>query len=84
MDVVAGFRERDALDPINGVNLGITRIAVMFHPLFDAVTARVVGGKRQDVASSLAGASELKLSASLMRKPLVSLGSPGECMSTRF
>src|SRR6202043_2555572 len=35
LDVVAGFRERNALDPIDRIDLGIARIAVAFDPFLD-------------------------------------------------
>src|ERR1700687_3522700 len=34
-DVVARLGERDALDPVDGIDLGIARTAVLRHPLLD-------------------------------------------------
>src|SRR5216683_7575934 len=36
LDVVARLGERDALDPVGGIDLGIARIAVLCHPLLDS------------------------------------------------
>src|SRR6266446_7501571 len=36
LDVVARLGERDALDPVDGIDLGIARIAVLCHPLLDS------------------------------------------------
>ena len=41
LDVVARFGERNALNPINSINLGIARIAVLGHPLLDPPAARI-------------------------------------------
>src|ERR1700736_2912850 len=36
LHVIAGLGERDQLDPVNRVDLGIARIAVTLDPFFDA------------------------------------------------
>ena len=43
LDVVARFGKRDALDPVNRVDLGIARIAVLCHPLPDPPAAGIFG-----------------------------------------
>ena len=53
LDVVARLGERDALDPIDRVDLGIARIAVLRHPLLDPAAARIVAGKGQDVGAAV-------------------------------
>src|SRR3546814_16825445 len=54
LDVVAGFAEGDALDPVDRIDSRVTRIAVMLDPVSRAAWPGVVGGQRQDV-----GAAEL-------------------------
>jgi hypothetical protein len=48
LNVVAGFREWDAFDPVDRVYLWRTRIAIRFDPLGDVAAAGVVGGEHQD------------------------------------
>src|SRR3546814_11119746 len=54
LDVVAGFAEGDALDPVDRIDSRVTRIAVMLDPVSRAAWPGVVGAQRQDV-----GAAEL-------------------------
>src|SRR5215813_8210950 len=48
LDVVARLGERDALDPVDRIDLGIERIAVRRNPLLDPAAARIVAGKGLD------------------------------------
>src|SRR5712671_5860894 len=43
LDVVARFREGDALDPIDRIDIGIARIAVSLDPLLHPAASRIVG-----------------------------------------
>ena len=40
LNVIARLRQGDALHPINRINLGITRVAVLGHPLLDAAVSK--------------------------------------------
>ena len=51
--VVAGLRERNLLDPIDRVDLGVARIAVAVDPFFDAAAASIIGRKRHDVGTAI-------------------------------
>ena len=39
LHVVAGLGERDQLDPVDRVDLGIARVAITLDPFFDAASA---------------------------------------------
>ena len=49
LHVVAGLRERDLLDPVDGIDFGIARIAVALDPFLDAAAAGIVASESQDV-----------------------------------
>src|SRR5882724_2873434 len=51
LDIVAGFGKRDALDPVDRIDLGIARIAERREPFPDAAPAGVVAGKGHDVVA---------------------------------
>ena len=53
LHVVARLGERDALDPIDRIDFGIARIAVLRHPLPDPAAAGIVAGKRHDVGAGV-------------------------------
>jgi hypothetical protein len=53
LHVVARFGERDALDPIDGINLGIARIAMLRYQFRDSATPRIVPGERHDVGATI-------------------------------
>src|SRR5262249_27196697 len=53
LDVVARLGERDALDPVDGIDLGIAWIAVLRHPLLDPAAAGVVARKSHDVGAAV-------------------------------
>src|SRR5437763_16799793 len=53
LDVVARLGERYALDPIDWINLGVPRIAVLGNPLLYPSTARVVAGEGEDVGAAV-------------------------------
>jgi hypothetical protein len=46
LDVVARFGKGNALNPIDGVDLGIARIAVLCHPLLNSAAARIISPQR--------------------------------------
>jgi hypothetical protein len=48
LDVVARLGKRNALNPIDSIDLGIARIAVLRHPLLDPAAARIIASKSQD------------------------------------
>jgi hypothetical protein len=66
LDVVAGLAEGNALDPVDGIDRRVARVAVEANPTFRAVRSGVVGGQRQDI-----GAVELveKLAEISLAKP---------------
>ena len=51
LDIVAGLREGDALDPVDRVDIGIARIAVILDPAAGAVGAGIIGGQRENVGA---------------------------------
>ena len=53
LHVVPRLGERDLFDPIDGVDLGIARIAVTLDPFLDAAPAGIIGGEGQDVGAAL-------------------------------
>ena len=53
LHVVPGLGERDQFDPVDGVDLGIARVAVTLDPLFDAAAPGIVGGKGHDVGAAV-------------------------------
>src|SRR5262249_16638035 len=48
LHVVAGFHERDALDPVDGIDLRVARIAEDRHPVLHAPAPGIVARERQD------------------------------------
>src|SRR5262249_2744540 len=53
LHIVAGFHEWDSLDPIDGIDLRIARIAEPLDPLPHAPAPGIVGRERQDVVASI-------------------------------
>ena len=53
LHVVARLGERDLLDPVDRVDLGIARIAVTLDPFLDAAAAGIVAGEGQDVGAAV-------------------------------
>src|SRR5262249_48602894 len=53
LDVVACLRERNALDPVDGIDLGVARVAVFADPFAHAAAAGVVAGKAHDVGAAV-------------------------------
>ena len=53
LHVVPRLGERDLLDPIDRVDLGIARIAVTLDPFLDAAAAGIVAAKGQDVGAAV-------------------------------
>src|SRR5437867_1535847 len=45
LHVVARLRERDALDPVDRIDLGVARVAVAADPFLDPAAAGVIGGE---------------------------------------
>src|SRR6266487_5069687 len=48
LNIIACFREWDAFDPVDRINMGISRIAVLGDPFLHAAAPRIVAGKDQD------------------------------------
>ena len=53
LDVVARLGEWNALDPVDGIDLGIARIAMLRHPLLDPAAARVVAREGEDKGAAI-------------------------------
>src|ERR1700686_4800945 len=53
LHVIAGLGERDQLDPVDRVDLGIARVAVALDPFLDAAAAGIVGRERHDVGAAI-------------------------------
>ena len=53
LDVIARLGDRDALDPVDRIDLGIARIAVGGDPLLHAAAAGIVAGEGQDVGAAV-------------------------------
>src|SRR5260221_3947484 len=53
LHIVAGLGERDQFDPVDGVDLGIPRIAIALDPFFYAAASGIVGGKCHDVGAAI-------------------------------
>src|SRR6516164_4042368 len=53
LHVVAGFHERDALDPVDGIDLRVARIAEDRHPVLHAPAPGIVARERQDVVAAI-------------------------------
>src|SRR5439155_14719773 len=48
-DVIARLGDRNALNPVDRIDAGVTRVAVSRDPLLHAAAASVVAGKGEDV-----------------------------------
>src|SRR6195256_4233929 len=53
LDIVARFGKRNAFHPIDGIDLGIARVAVLLHPLLNAAPAGIVAGERHNVRAAI-------------------------------
>src|SRR3984893_15296982 len=53
LDVVARLGERDALAPVDRLDLGTALSAMLRHPLHDPAAAGIVTGKRHDVRAAV-------------------------------
>src|SRR5712691_9951711 len=53
LHVVAGLHERDALDPVDRIDLGVAWIAKRADPLAHAPAPGIVGRERQDVVAAI-------------------------------
>src|ERR1700751_3197672 len=49
LDVIARFGERDALDPVDRIDLGIAGIPIFCNPFLYASAARVVAGESENM-----------------------------------
>ena len=55
LHVIARLRERDALDPVDRIDLRIARIAVLLDPFFRPPRAGIVGDEGQNIGAAPAG-----------------------------
>src|SRR5262249_23477372 len=53
LHVVAGFHEWDALDPVDGIDLRVARIAEDRYPVLHAPAPGIVARERQDVVAAI-------------------------------
>ena len=53
LNVVAGFSKWNPLDPIDRIDIGITRIAILGNPLLNAPSASVVTGEAHNVGAAV-------------------------------
>src|SRR5262249_61534071 len=67
LHIVAGFHERDALDPVYGIDLWVARIAKPLDPLPHPPTPGIVGRKRQDVVAAIVLHHAAKLSCAHLK-----------------
>ena len=51
--VLPGLGEGDALDPVDGIDLRIARVAEALNPFGNASSARIIGGKRQEIGATV-------------------------------
>ena len=53
LHVITRFRKRNALNPINRVHIGITRVAMQLDPASHAAPAGVIAGERHDPGAGI-------------------------------
>jgi hypothetical protein len=53
LHVVTGLGEGDALNPVDGIDAGIARVAVLRYPLLNPAASGIVAGERQDVGTAV-------------------------------
>ena len=53
LDIVARLGDRDALDPVDRVDLGIARVTMIGHPFLDPAAAGIVSGERHDIGPAV-------------------------------
>src|SRR5262245_55377248 len=53
LDVVARLRKRNAFDPVDRIDLGIARIAVLLDPFTHATATGIVAGEGHDVRAAI-------------------------------
>jgi hypothetical protein len=68
LHVVAGLGERDLLDPVDRVDLGIARIAVAVDPFLDAAAAGIVGREGHDVGAAIILEQAAELGGAQLRR----------------
>ncbi len=78
LDVVARLGERDLLDPVDRVDLGIAWIAILGDPLLHTSAASIVAGEGEDVGTAVVGdqvaelgGAELYIVALVAQEPLL-------------
>ena len=53
LDIVACLGERNALDPVDRVDLGIARVAIPGDPVLDPSASGIVAGDRENVGAAI-------------------------------
>src|ERR1700674_3308328 len=53
LDVVARLGKRNAFDPVDRIDLGVARIAVLLDPFFEPASAGIVAGENQQVGAGV-------------------------------
>jgi hypothetical protein len=53
LHVVAGLGKGDALNPVDCIDPGFARVAVLRYPLLNPAAPGIVAGERQDVGTSV-------------------------------
>src|SRR6266699_2589022 len=53
LNIIARYRERDAFDPVDWIDFGVTRIAVLRDAFLHPATPRIVAGKDQDKGAAV-------------------------------
>ena len=53
LDVVARLRKRNAFDPVDRVDPGIARIAILCDPFFHASASGIVAGEDQEIGAAV-------------------------------
>jgi hypothetical protein len=68
LNIVGGFGEGDALDPVDGIDVRVARIAMLGDPLLNPSAPGIVPGKRQDIGARQASAKEADLRSEVPRR----------------
>src|ERR1700727_2242595 len=51
LDIIAGFARRNFLDPVDGIDIGVARIADLPHPFAYTMRAGIITGQSEDIGS---------------------------------
>src|SRR6266516_3936634 len=73
LNIIARFRERDAFDPVDWIDFGVTRIAVLRDPFLHPATPRIVAGEDQDKGAAVVSHQSRELGRSKMSRSLLNI-----------